>query len=710
MGIIGNTFAKVLMRLAYISSGSDETIFSINAIPAKLLSSQIGDSRPSIGVDIPPYLECYSLIAPVKKAIDARANSLAGLILRIKDKNGNDISDDDRFRVLYYPNFKDTQNDFWKSTEISKALLGRTYWLMQRNSYNGKISAIYNLRADQMQIIEDPNEYIKGYKYYINGKWKYYNPEQIFFSGNINPLSDYPGLSSLRSIEMQIELFMKSIEYNRNFFKQGGRPTGILSTEQDLSDVQAKRYAEEVKILYQGIKQMHRLMILGKGLTFTPMNLNPKDMEFREIYRDFKKEIGSIFGVPPNYMDDYSDSSVVANSEQMEKNFWNNTMIPLIADYELIFTQFFIPKMLSNSPKAIDNKGCYAEFDLSTVAALQYLQDKQVKRLIESFAIGGCTPNEIRKIQGLDIIDTEEMNSTYIGFNMMPLSVYKPHQKNKKLTIEPNINYIQSNISDLKIMAQKSRTSNIIGMLARLRASGELRLQKMLKSLFDNQAKQVLAKLRDKIPQGNSLNIITLAVQAEELFDLLAYIKEFENNLNPIIYATMIEAANQTIKNWNFKIDMELLQPNLRSRLGTRMANYSQINTTTLNNIQDQLTQGVLNKENITQLTDRVKGVFEEASQSRAQSIAVTETTYAQNSGIMESMKAAGVKTKTWLSSRDSNVREAHMEANIQPSVTIPIDDQFLVGGEYMSMPGEGSLAKNNIRCRCRSIPGRMED
>lgn len=86
----------------------------------------------------------------------------------------------------------------------------------------------------------------------------------------------------------------------------------------------------------------------------------------------------------------------------------------------------------------------------------------------------------------------------------------------------------------------------------------------------------------------------------------------------------------------------------------------------------------------------------------RAELIARTETVAANNQGALASWSALAdsaqvTATKTWLATPDGRTRPEHADANGQ---TVGIKDSFIVGGEAISGPGDGSAA-NVCNCRC---------
>jgi uncharacterized protein with gpF-like domain len=115
-----------------------------------------------------------------------------------------------------------------------------------------------------------------------------------------------------------------------------------------------------------------------------------------------------------------------------------------------------------------------------------------------------------------------------------------------------------------------------------------------------------------------------------------------------------------------------------------------------------ELQDGLAGGESYQQLADRVKDVYRHASDERAETIAVTETNIAVNSGRFAGMKRAGVELKGWGVSTLANIRPAHQAAGQAYQDGIPIDEPFIVGGERLMHPGDPNGSPGNvINCRC---------
>ena len=86
-------------------------------------------------------------------------------------------------------------------------------------------------------------------------------------------------------------------------------------------------------------------------------------------------------------------------------------------------------------------------------------------------------------------------------------------------------------------------------------------------------------------------------------------------------------------------------------------------------------------------------------SEDRARLLAEEESNTLFNCSDFYKARELGYKYKTWITMRDSRVRETHARVDDK---TIPINDYFLVGNSIMLYPRQpGASAKESVGCRC---------
>jgi hypothetical protein len=125
------------------------------------------------------------------------------------------------------------------------------------------------------------------------------------------------------------------------------------------------------------------------------------------------------------------------------------------------------------------------------------------------------------------------------------------------------------------------------------------------------------------------------------------------------------------------------------------------INDNTRRILRAKLAQGLEEELPLREVARNIRREWAQTSLARSLTIARTETLGAANRGALQGADAVSIPLKkVWLATFDGQTRDAHIEMfNSDP---IPLYDDFIVGGEAMSGPGDaGASAENVINCRC---------
>ncbi len=131
---------------------------------------------------------------------------------------------------------------------------------------------------------------------------------------------------------------------------------------------------------------------------------------------------------------------------------------------------------------------------------------------------------------------------------------------------------------------------------------------------------------------------------------------------------------------------------------------WTRINETTRNDIELTLWRAIEEGLSIRDIRDEImESHGGQYSRARATNVARTETTSALNSGHVEGIRRAYEGTglepaKEWLSLLGTTTRPEHAEADGQ---TVGVDEDFTVGGEACSFPGDYRLSPA-MRCQCQ--------
>jgi len=123
-------------------------------------------------------------------------------------------------------------------------------------------------------------------------------------------------------------------------------------------------------------------------------------------------------------------------------------------------------------------------------------------------------------------------------------------------------------------------------------------------------------------------------------------------------------------------------------------ASIKTILTTNLDDVKRVILAGVDENVGTAQIGRNIRKFYTDRSPFKAMRVARTEVSHAAGYGQREAARQSGVvKTKSWLSSRDDRVRDAHIAMDTDANHNVPFNEPYSDGSMY---PGE-----QDIMCRC---------
>lgn len=178
-------------------------------------------------------------------------------------------------------------------------------------------------------------------------------------------------------------------QYAAQWTKRGGRPTGILTTDQTLSAEMAKEWktAANATMTPEG-----GVAVLGSGLTYKQCYLTPAELQLLDVRKVNVISVARIFGIPARLMltSGDGDSKTYANMEQESILFVRHTLMPYMREIEAALSELLPDDVRFN----VDG---FLRPDTTTRYAAH-------KVAIEA---GFLTIDEVRAIEGLNPLKEE---------------------------------------------------------------------------------------------------------------------------------------------------------------------------------------------------------------------------------------------------------------------------------------------------------------
>jgi len=649
------------------------------------------------------YQNIYQIQSTVHKCISVISNKFASVPVKIYTKNDDQeetiLTDDPAFEIFKNPNPWQTVYDFWEAVIGYLDMTGESFVL--KIFEGSKLVCLIPLRPDKMKIFPSATKQIDHYEF-TNGSKRIKIPaENILYLRYFHPTSDYRGLSPMRASFGDIKLDLKAMAVNDSTLKNNSRPSGVVSTDQGLGDHQWARYQGEFAKKYVGALNAGKVIFLDHGMKWDRVGFSAEDMQYIEQCKWTKDTVREVYGVPPIYLMDFSDASVLANADVQAKLLWTETLLPKIVKISAIMQKFMMPLLTPNEKILFG-------FDVSEIVELQQDRNELMKRYNTAFKDGGVSPNDIREfVLKLPRDDNPAMDLMYLPANVMPIGTTEVVVDDEKhIQLGKSIKeYIAShqgnNVSaDLvatlgvvsKLMNDADDSVHIIkagSVIAQIENKFVGKFSKKLIALFNQQRNEVVSNL-------NAFKIIkydpaTVNINQEK------WVQKFEDAGEPFIFGSFEFAGGQMSEELGGVFNST--DPSAVRHVQARTHKYAElVNGTTYKEVNQILATAIDEGLSIAQTQGLIKDYFNNNKEMRSTRIARTETVRSGNFGRMTSMKQMKVKYNRWVTQGDDAVRDSHSASG---GAIRKVGQPFPVGAGYSGDPAFPS----DINERCFTIP-----
>lgn len=349
-----------------------------------------------------------SLAAQGKKTIiekDAKGRLVARSVTPLEEIESHPLLD-----LLDCPNPYMTRIEFFEMTFLHLELAGEAFWAISRDKKNGPPTELWPMMPNLVSVVADPEKFILGYEYTVNGQKLPFAPEDVIHHKYSNPNDFRRGMSPVQAAARVIDTDTHMADHNRRIFYNGATVDAVLYTDNKLNDENWKRLNQQWGDKYGGTSNSHKTAILENGLKYAPMAMTNRDLNFLEGMNFNRDQILAIFGVPKSLLG-MDESMSRANAEAAEYAFSKNKVRPKMLRLtsritEDLAIQFGDDILVSFTDPVPDDK----EF---------VLKEKQAS-VGSTNQIGWRTPNEIRAEDGDTPLDGGD--EVFINGNLKPMA------------------------------------------------------------------------------------------------------------------------------------------------------------------------------------------------------------------------------------------------------------------------------------------------
>ncbi len=687
----------------------------------------------------------------VFRAVGAIAQEVAKIDLVLyqrKGKNVEEIDEHEALDVLDRVNGFQTKYDFLEATQSYLELVGETFWYKSRVSENKPPTELWILRPDWVKVLPPTGkeDFIGGYSYKVPGSSEEakYPVKDIVHFKYFDPKNPYRGMGPLQAAAYAYDTDFFSAKWNRNFFYNNAMPSIVLRTEQSLKEKEIKRIKSEWKNQFGGINKAHKFAILTGGLEIdTALKQTFKDMEFLEQRKFSRDEIFTIFQVPKTIVTITEDVNL-ANAKEHRAVFLENVIKPKMTKLVSFLNEFYLPDW---------GDDLYFGYRDPTP------NDSELSIKVSKDGADVLTVNERRELLGFEPIKEGEVirvpfsviSETVGGkekvYKEKKVSLKNPPAFDKGVIVHHRRTAMEILRGKIKKQLEESGVKEQLQQFVYLLMSKKPERLEERKKAEDEEGYRFIA--RDKAetfwkqmlvrsePQELSYKSLLRKYwkrQKEEILDKVGGIKaikmvknvdrylfdiEQENKIlielvYPLVNRITAQAGEDALKllgiDEKFNLTDEII--NILEKYNLKLA--GSVNETTYGDLRKALQDGIANDESITDIRKRIEDVFKQASRSRAETIARTETIRVNNMGHVAGYKQSGVvQFKEWLVALDERTCEFCLQMEKEYRVR-SLDEDFLKEGDELRGINGGvmSIDYSNIgepplhaNCRCTILP-----
>ena len=363
-------------------------------------------AESATGLDITP--DAVFGLGDVYACVRVLAEAVAQLPLityRRDGRNRDRARDHAVFPLLHsLPNPEITAFEMRETLMGHLALRGNAYAEIEWGS-NGQIKHLWMLHPDKVtprrvkrqlvydvQVKSGPDQRLPGYR--------------VLHLRGLSP-NGIVGYSPIHVAAEEFGMALAGREYGARFYRNNGRPSGVLEYADSLSDDAFDKIKREWRAAYGGLSNAHRIAVLEEGVTYKQIGVKPEEAQFLESRKFSRSQIAAIFKVPAHMINDL-ERATFSNIEEMSLEFVIYTLTPWLVRWEQALSRdLLIPS---------ERESMFIAFLVD--ALLRGDAKARYETYKTAIMHGIMSPNDAREKENMNA--REGGDTYYMPLNMMP--------------------------------------------------------------------------------------------------------------------------------------------------------------------------------------------------------------------------------------------------------------------------------------------------
>lgn len=286
---------------------------------------------------------------------------------------------------------------------------GEAPLLIERRPGTLKPDALWPLQASQVTKLPTVDQ--PWFEFSLNGVPTWAPAGEVIWLNSLDPLFPYGrGLPISASVDDQIQQSEWANKFNNQFFRQGGHPGMVISTEGPLSESKEKALEAKWQADYGGFWNSFKAAFLSGGkVQVHQLGANHKDLDFISGKKQLRDETRQAFNVPGELVG-VSENSNRATAQAADYIHQRGNTAPRITYLEEAWNLWLVP--LYGDPT----------LRLRAENSVRETEEFRLDKADRGLQGGALTVDEWRREQGYDPLPGGHGNVRYVPLNTVAVS------------------------------------------------------------------------------------------------------------------------------------------------------------------------------------------------------------------------------------------------------------------------------------------------
>ncbi|WP_276605451.1 phage portal protein [Vibrio sp. H11] len=339
-------------------------------------------------------------LSAVYSCIGVLGRSMGQLPLHVmrRDQDGKvaRATDHPAYYLLHdEPNAFQTSYDWRESGMVHVSGWGNHYTEIVRHPRSGELRELSLIRPWESTLTKTAHG---RYTYAVTGddvRPRAVAPEDMIHVKAIGA-DGKVGVSPIAQCREAFALAQETQGYGNQFFRSGGKPTGIVSVKSPLDKGTWERLIERWRKSKREMQsQDNKTLFLPSELAYQSITIPPEDAQFLETRKFSRSEIAGIYNVPAHMINDL-EKATFSNISEQAIQFVRHTMIPWVVKWE----QELNRKLFTEQER---RAGYYVKFNLNGL--LRGTAKERAEFYSKAIRDGWLTRNQVREFEDMNAAD-----------------------------------------------------------------------------------------------------------------------------------------------------------------------------------------------------------------------------------------------------------------------------------------------------------------